>query len=304
MKNIYLIGFMGAGKSTAARALSDAAGMDMVEMDQRIEKEQEMPITEIFAVYGEAYFRDLETELIGSLAKKTGLVVSCGGGSVLREKNAALMKESGCIVLLTATPETIYERVRHSTNRPVLNGNMNVDYIRALMEKRRERYEAVADVMIPTDGRTIREIAADILEQCGRLDRAGIRYSFFYLTGISGAGRGVAGAKATAAVCSQLHPTLIGANMMTIYPDSELYQEIQRGAWAEESETEKYKEVRTLVENLNIPTVFAALGASNAFQMQAELPRDRQKLLDFLDHVIEDVGEDELRRYRESVHHL
>ncbi len=147
-------------------------------------------------------------------------------------------------------------------------------------------------------------LAADILEQCGRLDRAGIRYSFFYLTGISGAGRGVAGAKATAAVCSQLHPTLIGANMMTIYPDSELYQEIRRGAWAEESETEKYKEVRTLVENLNIPTVFAALGASNAFQMQAELPRDRQKLLDFLDHVIENVGEDELRRYRESVHHL
>ncbi|MDE7066562.1 MAG: radical SAM protein, partial [Schaedlerella arabinosiphila] len=140
--------------------------------------------------------------------------------------------------------------------------------------------------------------------QCGRLDRAGIRYSFFYLTGISGAGRGEAGAKATAAVCSQLHPTLIGANMMTIYPDSELYQEIQRGAWAEESETEKYKEVRTLVENLNIPTVFAALGASNAFQMQAKLPRDRQKLLDFLDHVIENVGEDELRRYRESVHHL
>ena len=147
-------------------------------------------------------------------------------------------------------------------------------------------------------------LAADILEQCGRLDRAGIRYSFFYLTGISGAGRGEAGAKATAAVCSQLHPTLIGANMMTIYPDSELYQEIRRGAWAEESETEKYKEVRTLVENLNIPTVFAALGASNAFQMQAELPRDRQKLLDFLDHVIENVGEDELRRYRESVHHL
>ena len=147
-------------------------------------------------------------------------------------------------------------------------------------------------------------LAADILEQCGRLDRAGIRYSFFYLTGISGAGRGVAGAKATAAVCNQLHPTLIGANMMTIYPDSELYQEIRRGAWAEESETEKYTEVRTLVENLNIPTVFAALGASNAFQMQAELPRDRQKLLDFLDHVIENVGEDELRRYRESVHHL
>lgn len=147
-------------------------------------------------------------------------------------------------------------------------------------------------------------LAADILEQCGRLDRAGIRYSFFYLTGISGAGRGEAGAKATAAVCSRLHPTLIGANMLTVYPDSELYQEIRRGAWKEESETEKYKEIRTLVEHLRIPTVFAALGASNAFQMQAELPGDRQKLLEFLDDVIEHVGEDRLRRYRESVYHL
>lgn len=147
-------------------------------------------------------------------------------------------------------------------------------------------------------------LAADILEQCGRLDRAGIRYSFFYLAGISGAGRGEAGAKATAAVCSRLHPTLIGANMLTVYPDSELYQEIRRGAWKEESETEKYKEIRTLVEHLRIPTVFAALGASNAFQMQAELPGDRQKLLEFLDDVIEHVGEDRLRRYRESVYHL
>ncbi len=146
--------------------------------------------------------------------------------------------------------------------------------------------------------------AADILEQCGRLDRAGIRYSFFYLTGISGAGRGEAGAKATAAVCNQLHPALIGANMLTIYPDSELYQEIRRGNWTEESETEKYREVRALAESLKIHTVFAALGASNAFQMQVELPKDQEKLLAFLDDVIENVGEDRLRRYRESVHHL
>ena len=147
-------------------------------------------------------------------------------------------------------------------------------------------------------------LAAEILEQCGRLDRAGIRYSFFYLTGISGAGRGEAGAKATAAVCNQLHPTLIGANMLTIYPDSGLYQEIRRGNWTEESETEKYKEVRVLAENLKINTIFAALGASNAFQMQVELPKDQKKLLAFLDDVIENVGEDRLRRYRESVHHL
>ena len=74
-------------------------------------------------------------------------------------------------------------------------------------------------------------LAADILEQCGRLDQAGIRYSFFYLSGISGAGRGEDGARVTAAVCNKLHPALIGANMLTIYPDSELYGEIRQGNW-------------------------------------------------------------------------
>lgn len=146
--------------------------------------------------------------------------------------------------------------------------------------------------------------AADIFKQCRRLDEAGIRYSFFYLVGISGEGRGEAGAKATAALCNQLHPTAIGANMLTIYSDSRLYQEIQRGNWREESETEKYREVRALVENLEIPTVFAALGASNAFQMQGALPKDREKLLAYLDDILENTGEDALRRYRESVHHL
>lgn len=147
-------------------------------------------------------------------------------------------------------------------------------------------------------------LSTDILEQCGRLDRAGIRYSFFYLTGISGAGRGEDGAKATAAVCNKLHPALVGANMLTIYPDSKLYGEIRQGNWKEESETEKYREVRALVEGLEIPTEFAALGASNAFQLHCVLPEDKEKLLAFLDDVIKNVGEEKLRRYRESVHHL
>lgn len=147
-------------------------------------------------------------------------------------------------------------------------------------------------------------LTADILEQCGRLDRAGIRYNFFYLTGISGAGRGEEGARLTAAVCNSLHPGIVGANMLTLYPDSRLYGEMRQGNWWEESETEKYREVRTLIAELKIPTIFAAMGASNAYQMWGELPEDREKLLSFLDGVIENVGEDELRRYRKSVHHL
>ncbi len=147
-------------------------------------------------------------------------------------------------------------------------------------------------------------LSEDILKQCGRLDRAGIRYGFFYLAGISGAGRGEAGARATAAVCNRLHPTLIGVNMLTIYPDSGLYREMRLGNWEEESETEKYGEVRMLVRNLEIPTVFAALGASNAFQLQAVLPKEKGKLLNFLDEVVRTMGEDELRRYRRNVRHL
>ncbi len=146
--------------------------------------------------------------------------------------------------------------------------------------------------------------AADIVEQCRRLDRAGIHYSFFCLVGISGAGRGEIGANATAAVCNQLHPQLIGVNMLTIYPDSELFQEIQRGNWKEESEIEKYKEIRTLLESLEIPTQFAALGASNAFQFQGTLPEDKGALAAALDKIIGTVKEADLREYRVNLRHL
>ena len=74
------------------------------------------------------------------------------------------MKESGKIVLLTATPQTIYERIKDSTDRPVLNGHMNVEYIRELMEKRREKYEAAADLIVATDDRSIEEICREIIE--------------------------------------------------------------------------------------------------------------------------------------------
>lgn len=146
--------------------------------------------------------------------------------------------------------------------------------------------------------------AADIAKQCQRLDTAKIHYNFFYLVSISGAGRGEIGAKRTADLLNQTHPVLIGANMLTVYPDSELYAEIQRGNWQEESELEKYQEVRTLVANLQIPVMIAAMGASNAYQFHGQLPKDKERLLSFLDEIIENVSEEELLKYRKSVHHL
>ena len=146
--------------------------------------------------------------------------------------------------------------------------------------------------------------AQEILEQTRRLDRAGISYNFFYLAGISGHGRGTEGASKSAAVFNQTHPRLIGSSMLTVFPESELYQEIQNGNWAEQSELEKLQEVMTLIQKLDIPVDFAMLGASNAVTVQGRLPDDRDNMLSLLEKVCTPQNEEMLRRYRETLPHL
>lgn len=162
-KNIFLIGFMGAGKSTIASMLRKKLSMNLVEMDARIVKEQGMSINEIFEKYGESHFRDIESQLIVTIGNEGDTVVSCGGGVVVRAENTEYMKKNGTIVFLSATPETIYSRVKDSTDRPILNGHMNVEYIAELMEKRRALYEAAADIKISTDGKSTEEICNEII---------------------------------------------------------------------------------------------------------------------------------------------
>lgn len=161
--NIFLIGFMGAGKSTIARLLTKATGKKLVEMDARIVEEQGMSINDIFAQYGESRFRDIESQLILTIGDEGNTIVSCGGGVVVRPENTEFMKKNGKIVFLAATPETIYNRVKDGTDRPILNGHMNVEYIAELMEKRRALYEAAADIRIDTDGKTAQQICDEIL---------------------------------------------------------------------------------------------------------------------------------------------
>ena len=161
--NIFLIGFMGAGKSTIARTLQRELGFPLVEMDERIVQEQGMSINDIFAQYGEAHFREIESQLVVDLGKQEPSIVSCGGGVVVRPENTQNMKKSGRIVLLKASPETIFERVKNSTDRPILNGHMNVEYIAELMEKRRALYEGAADITIQTDGKTREQICEEII---------------------------------------------------------------------------------------------------------------------------------------------
>ena len=117
--NIFLIGFMGSGKSTIAKQLKKELDMELVEMDQRIVDEQGMSINDIFAQKGEEAFRDIESQLVVDLGNQEASIISCGGGVVIRPQNVENMKKSGKIVFLTATPETILERVKGGTDRPL-----------------------------------------------------------------------------------------------------------------------------------------------------------------------------------------
>ena len=163
--NIFLIGFMGAGKSTVSDFLSSELAMDVVEMDQIIAERQGMSISDIFETYGEQYFRDLETSLLVEMQSRSNVVVSCGGGTPMRECNVQEMKKNGRVVLLTAKPETILERVKDNHDRPLLENNKSVDYIAELMEKRREKYEAAADIVIETDGKSTLEICEEMIHR-------------------------------------------------------------------------------------------------------------------------------------------
>ena len=144
----------------------------------------------------------------------------------------------------------------------------------------------------------------DTIEQCKKLETANISYNFFYLTGISGAGRAEIGAKETAKVFNQLHPKIIESSMLTIYKNSELYEEIQKENWREESEIEKLIELKTLIENLKITTRNVTDGASNLIQVRGNLPKDKEKLIKHLQYQISNADESVLREYRVNLRHL
>ncbi len=144
----------------------------------------------------------------------------------------------------------------------------------------------------------------DIVEQAGRLDEAGISYSFFYLAGISGAGRGTEGALRSAEIFNQTHPKRVGSSMLTIFPNSELYREMQAGRWKEESELEKLEELKTLIGHLEIPVRFETDGASNLLHIRGTLPEDRDLLTARLERLKAGTSEEELRAYRVSLKHL
>ena len=162
MKTLFFIGFMGVGKTSVSAALGRMLKLPVIEMDQQIARNEGMTIPEIFAQKGEG---QCETALLEGLAAESTCLVSCGGGVAMRQENVAAMRRCGTVVLLTARPEVILDRVKDSDERPLLQGKKNVADIAALMAQRRGAYEAAADVTVDTSDLTIEEVCRAVLRQ-------------------------------------------------------------------------------------------------------------------------------------------
>lgn len=165
MNNIIVIGFMGVGKTTVSKALAKMLKMDLVIIDDLIMEKEGISISNIFKEYGEEYFRNSETNTLQGLQGSERIIISTGGGIVLRDINIDYMKSLGTVVLLTASVETIYERVKDSVERPILKDNMNTEFISSLMDKRKERYEKAADIIVNTDKRSVEEVCNGIISK-------------------------------------------------------------------------------------------------------------------------------------------
>ncbi len=162
-KNIVLIGFMGTGKSTVGKILAKKMNRALVDIDHLIEEKEKRKIFEIFEKEGEDYFRRLEKKVILDVASHSGQVITTGGGAVMDAENLAALRSNGLLVALTATPETIYRRVKDARHRPLLKSQDVTGEIRRLLEARTPVYKT-ADLCFASDGQTGPQVAARILE--------------------------------------------------------------------------------------------------------------------------------------------
>ncbi|PIP20710.1 MAG: shikimate kinase [Candidatus Omnitrophica bacterium CG23_combo_of_CG06-09_8_20_14_all_40_11] len=157
MNNIYLVGFMGTGKTEVGKGLAKKKTLQFVDLDELIELREKRTISDIFAGDGEPYFRKVEKRILKEVSKENKFVVACGGGIVLDKDNIKIMKETGIIICLTAVPQVILERTSAYRHRPLLNVSNRRKQIELLL-KLRAPYYAQADKTIDTSKISINEV--------------------------------------------------------------------------------------------------------------------------------------------------
>lgn len=166
MKKLVLIGYMGAGKTTIGKRLSQKLQIPFYDTDSYIEEKQEQCISDIFAKYGEEYFRCLETECLKELLEQEREeVLSTGGGLPLRRENRELLRQMGCTVYLQVSKDTILERLKKDTTRPLLQVADRERKIEEMLQVRHPVYMETADLTLVVDGRDVDGIAQEILDR-------------------------------------------------------------------------------------------------------------------------------------------
>jgi shikimate kinase len=163
--NVAIFGFMGVGKSSVGRLVAEALGMEFVDLDYTIVADAGMDIPAIFRERGEKGFRELEKEATRMIAARDGVVIACGGGTVLDEDNLKALRRHSKMILLTADPETILRRVEtDGDTRPLLSVEDKVEPIARLLGQRMPRYLEASDKAVDTGGKTQAQVAREIIE--------------------------------------------------------------------------------------------------------------------------------------------
>jgi len=169
--NIFLIGLMGAGKSTVGRILARRLGKRFVDTDHEIEKRNGVTIPVIFEIEGEEGFRRREQELLADLAQEKDLVLSTGGGIVLKPENREVLRNHGFVVYLNARPELLADRTKHDRTRPLLNVEDPLTRLRELHAVRDPLYREVAHAVVETGRGAPQQVVQAILGEISRIDR-------------------------------------------------------------------------------------------------------------------------------------
>lgn len=163
MKNIVLVGFMGTGKTTVGQILARELNKQFIDVDSNIEASCGMPVSEIFKLRGESFFRQQERQTIKETLPRSGAVVATGGGAVLSSENVANLKSHGLMICLAASPECIVSRVGTDGTRPLLNVPDKEAAVARLLQERASRYQ-VADFTVDTSALTPGEVAEKIID--------------------------------------------------------------------------------------------------------------------------------------------
>lgn len=163
MNNLYIIGFMGSGKTSLASELDKISENKKINVDALIEKKLGMSISEIFAIHGEAFFRKHEHELLSEISKHDNQIVDCGGGLPLIPENRKLIKASGRCIYLKVSPNAVLQRLKSDESRPLLKNKKSIKEISLMLDKRVQFYESIADISIETDNFTTKEIAEKLI---------------------------------------------------------------------------------------------------------------------------------------------